>query len=130
MTEQNYPRRNQHWQWLRQRLAKELPEPLSGFAALYQQAMTAGVLSAKTKELIALGIAVSTRNEDCLASHLHDALRAGTTRQEIIETLGVAVLMGGESTTLAACAAFAALEQFEVELAEERATQRLADDAT
>jgi AhpD family alkylhydroperoxidase len=124
MSEQNYPRNHQHVNWLRQRLMKELPEPTSNFAQLYRQTLTQGVLDAKVKELIALGIAVYTLNEDCVASHVHDAMRAGATRHEILETLSVAALMGGEPAVLASCAAFAALEQFAIELAEEQAAQR------
>lgn len=125
MSEQNYPRNHQHLHWLRQRLMKEQPQPLVGFAALYQQTLSTGVLSAQTKELIALGIAVAACNEDCIAGHVHDAMRAGATRQEMVETLSVAVVMGGEPAVLASCAAFAALEQFEIEIAEEQAAARL-----
>lgn len=107
MSEQNYPRNYQHLHWLRQRLTHELPQQLPGLTQLYQQTITEGVLSPKTKELIAVGIAVFTRNEDCVAAHVHDALRAGLSRQEIIETIGVSVLMGGESVALAGCVAFA-----------------------
>lgn len=125
MSEQNYPRNRQHLQWLRQRFTKELPEPMSTFAQLYQQTMSESALSAKLKELIALGIAVCTLNEDGVASHVYAAMRAGATRKEILDALGVAMLMGGEPANITACAAFAALEQFEIEIAEELAAQRL-----
>jgi AhpD family alkylhydroperoxidase len=54
-----------------------------------------GALSLKHKELIALGIAISSQCEYCIAAHLKKCLDAGVTREEIVEVCGVAVLMGG-----------------------------------
>jgi alkylhydroperoxidase/carboxymuconolactone decarboxylase family protein YurZ len=47
------------------------------------------------------------------AFHINDALRAGASRPEILEALGVAVLMGDGLSTLYACEALEALEQFQ-----------------
>ena len=94
-------------------LAKQLPGPVGGFARLHKEAIAAGQLGAKFKELIALGIAVALRCEDCVAYHVHDALKVGATRAEIVETLGVAMMMGGGPAAMYACEAFQALEQFE-----------------
>ena len=121
MSEQNYPRARRHLNLLMRELAEELPGPFSGFAQLRQQAVAAGALSKKVKELIALGIAISARGDDCIAWHVHDALRAGATRQEVIDAIGVALLMGGGPAAIYGCEALEALEQFEAELAEERA---------
>lgn len=125
MSEQNYPRNHQHLNWLMRRLTKDLPVPMAGLAELHQQTFADGALNAKTKELIAMGIAMCSHSNDCMAAHVHDAFRAGATRQEIMDAIGVAVLMGGESARLRGCEAFGALEQFEIELAEERAAQQL-----
>jgi AhpD family alkylhydroperoxidase len=62
---------------------------------------------------MALGIAVAIRCDNCIAYHVHDALKVGATRAEIVETLGVAMMMGGGPATMYACEAFEALEQFE-----------------
>jgi AhpD family alkylhydroperoxidase len=121
MSEQNYPRSRRHLNVLMRELAEELPGPFSGFAQLRHQAVAAGVLSKKVKELIALGIVISARCDDCIAWHVHDALRAGATRQEIIETIGVALLMGGGPAAIYGCEALEALGQYETELAEEQA---------
>ncbi len=45
--------------------------------------------------------------------HTHDALRAGATREEVGEAIGVAVMMGGGPATTVATTAVSALEQFE-----------------
>ena len=111
----NYPARRSELQGLMLRLGRELPGPLGGFANLHKAATAGGALDAKTKELIALGIAVAVHCDSCLAYHVHDALKAGATRAEVLEALGVAVMMGGGPAAMYACDAFAALEQFENE---------------
>lgn len=77
--------------------------------------MADGVLSAKVKELIALGIAITVRCDGCIAFHVHDALEAGASRKEVAETIGVAVLMGGGPSVVYGSEALEALEQFEAE---------------
>jgi len=111
----NYPARRSELQGLMLRLGRELPGPLGGFANLHKAATAGGALDAKTKELIALGIAVAVHCDSCLAYHVHDALKAGATRAEVLDALGVAVMMGGGPATMYACDAFSALEQFENE---------------
>jgi AhpD family alkylhydroperoxidase len=86
---------------------------MAGFNQLHKRAMADGVLSAKTKELIALAIAITVRCDGCLAYHVHDALYAGATRQEIVETIGVAVVMGGGPSAIYGSEALEALEQFD-----------------
>ena len=72
-----------------------------------------GALSTKTKELIALSIAISVRCDGCIAFHVHDAIAAGADRQEIAEAIGVAVLMGGGPAVVYGAEALEALRQFE-----------------
>ncbi len=111
----NYPERRHQLQGLMVRLGRELPGPMSGFGNLHKAATAKGALDAKAKELIALGIAVAVRCESCIAFHVHDSLAAGATRAEVLETLGVAVMMGGGPAAMYACDALTALEQFESE---------------
>jgi AhpD family alkylhydroperoxidase len=109
----NYPAKHRDLQVFLGRLSREMPGTTGGFAHLHKEAMAAGALNAKFKELIALGIAVAIRCDDCIAFHVHDALKAGATHAEIIETLSVAVMMGGGPATMYACEAYEALTQFE-----------------
>jgi AhpD family alkylhydroperoxidase len=74
---------------------RDEPDVMVAFAALRRAATADGALSAKHKELIALGIASAMHCEGCIVYHVRDALRAGATRAEILEAVGVAVLMGG-----------------------------------
>ena len=51
----------------------------------------------------------------CIAFHVHAALAAGAARAEVLDALGVAVLMGGGPAAMYACDALTALDQFEGE---------------
>ena len=62
---------------------------------LMPDALKDGVLTTKVKELIALGIAVCTTCDYCIAIHVKKCFDAGATKDEIAEVLGVAILMGG-----------------------------------
>lgn len=57
-----------------------------------------GVLDKKQKELIALGISLSHRDENCVRYHVCEAKQKGATEQEIWETVNVAVAMSGGMT--------------------------------
>jgi AhpD family alkylhydroperoxidase len=104
--------RQQQLQALVGRLGRKLPGPLGGFMTLHKGAMKEGALSPKIKELMSLAIAVATHCEDCISWHVHDVLKAGANREEVIETLGVAILMGGSPALMYACHALEALDQF------------------
>ncbi len=96
-------------------MGKEVPETMRAFADLHKATVSDGILDAKTKELIALAIAVNVRCDGCIAFHIHDALQAGANRDEIMEALGVAILMGGGPAMMYAVEAVEALDQFEAE---------------
>ncbi len=72
-----------------------LPDVAKHFAGLAQAAEKDGVLSHKVKELVTLGIAISTRCDYCIAAHVAACLKAGASREEMMEVCGVAILMGG-----------------------------------
>lgn len=72
-----------------------MPDVAAGFAQLAKAAIAPGALDSKTKELIALAIGIAARCDGCLAFHVKAAIRYGATREEVLETIGVAVYMGG-----------------------------------
>ena len=78
---------------LHREMRRAVPEVYRGFGALHGAALGAGALDVKTKELIALAIAVTERCDGCIASHAEASARAGATRDEVAEAIGVAVLM-------------------------------------
>ena len=89
------------------------PDTMKGFMSLHHAASSDGALSAKTKELIALAIGIAVRCDGCIAYHVHDALEAGATRDEIVDTIGVAILMGGGPSVVYGSMALEAVEQFD-----------------
>jgi AhpD family alkylhydroperoxidase len=99
-------------------LRHELPGVMNGFAEMYRHAMVEGALPTRTKELVALGIAIAVHCDGCIAAHVCDAHRAGASRAEIVETIGVAVLMGGGPSAMYGAEALEALDQFEARAAE------------
>ncbi len=110
----------QEHQYLEARLAQlgqELPGPMSGFARLHRKAVEDGALAMKVKEMMALAISIVVGCEGCIAYHVHDAVKAGATRQELLETIGVALLMGGGPGSIYAAHALDAIEQFISEVA-------------
>lgn len=100
------------------RLMKELKDRIPGtmdsFNKPHSAAVADGVLTTKTKELIALGIAITVRCDGCIAFHVHDAMGSGASAEEILETIGVAVLMGGGPSVVYGCEAMQAMDQFVV----------------
>jgi AhpD family alkylhydroperoxidase len=76
-------------------LSKEVPQTANGFAQMGAAAKTSGALDEKTKEIMALGIAVATRCESCIGFHVKSLVRLGLTRDELCEALAMATFMGG-----------------------------------
>ncbi len=93
-------------------LRRDLPQVMAGFGQIHKAAMSDGELPTKTKELIALAIGVTSRCEGCIALHTYDALKAGATKAEVHEALGVAIMMGGGPAAVYASEAVEAVEQF------------------
>jgi AhpD family alkylhydroperoxidase len=88
------------------------PEVMKAFGSLAMTAGAAKALDAKTKELIAIAVAVSTRCDDCIAFHVKAAVDHGATRDEVLETLGMAIYMGAGPSAMYASHAYAAYTQF------------------
>jgi AhpD family alkylhydroperoxidase len=88
------------------------PKVYKTFSAFHQASLSPGALDVRTKELIALSIAVIERCDWCIASHSEAAARAGATRQEAAEAIGVAFLMGGGPATIYGPRAFSAFCEF------------------
>lgn len=108
----DYPEHHRELQQLVGRLQEAAPEVTRGFAALHRGALAEGALDAKTKELMAVAISVATHCDPCIAYHVHDALRAGATREELAETIGVAVMMAGGPGLTYGAQALLAVDQF------------------
>lgn len=87
-------------------------EVMKAFAGIAQAALAPKALDAKTKELIALAIAVAVRCDDCIAFHVKAAVDQGASRDEITEALGMAIYMGAGPSVMYASHALEAFSQF------------------
>jgi AhpD family alkylhydroperoxidase len=97
-------------------LRRMIPEVYKGFGALHDAALAEGALDTRTKELIALAIAVSSECDGCIAAHAHAAARHGATPEEAAEAIGVTILMNGGPATIYGPRAYAAFSEFHADL--------------
>jgi len=103
---------HQHLEERLAQLGSEIPGPMTGFARLHKKAVADGALSRKVKEMMALSISIAVGCEGCIAYHVHDAIEAGATRPELLETISVGLMMGGGPGSIYAAHALDAIEQF------------------
>lgn len=89
-----------------------IPEVWAGFTELHRRALADGALSARTKELMALAIAVVKQCDGCIAYHAKAAARLGASDEAVAEALGVALLMDGGTATVYGPRAWEAFRQF------------------
>jgi AhpD family alkylhydroperoxidase len=93
-------------------LSKQQPETLRHFKAFMGSTLEEGVLDTRTKELVAVGTAITARCKYCIAIHVEKALNAGATAEEILEVATVAILMGGGPALTYIVEVKKALEEF------------------
>ncbi|RTE66232.1 carboxymuconolactone decarboxylase family protein [Amphritea opalescens] len=109
----NFPEHYQELTTWMDKLGVAIPEAMQGFGLLHEASTKPGALDSKTKELIALGIAITVRCDGCITFHVHDALQAGASKEEIAETVSVAILMGGGPSVVYGIEAMQAMSQYE-----------------
>ncbi len=91
------------------------PDVMKNFSAMASAATATGALDTKTKELMTMAIAVAIRCDGCIAFHAKAALQHGATREEIMETMGLAIYMGAGPSLMYAAQAVEAFDQFAVQ---------------
>jgi len=92
-----------------------MPDVVKAFGGLFQTAMRDGAMTAREKELVALGIGLAVRCDNCIYAHVQKAVRAGATREQVLETAGVAVMMQGGPTYTYLPAVVEALDALETD---------------
>ena len=92
-------------------LNRTLPEAAKGFGALSKAVKEGGTLDLKTKEFVALGIAVADRCEPCIGFHVEALAKAGATRDEVADVLAMCIQMGGGPSLMYAAKALDAYDQ-------------------
>ncbi|ELA7389036.1 carboxymuconolactone decarboxylase family protein [Vibrio alginolyticus] len=111
MTKKSYKEINADQAAYMQSFMKESKNTLNSFMQLHQATMSEGAVSLKNKELIALGISIAVRCDGCIGAHVKAALNANATKEEIVEAINVAVLMGGGPSLTYGAQALAAAEE-------------------
>lgn len=94
-------------------IGKISPDTLRGYQTLSGAALKNGHLDAKTVELIALAVAVTTRCDGCIAVHAAAALKNGATREEVTDALGVAVALNAGAAMVYSARALDAIAALE-----------------
>lgn len=112
MTVHDFPARRSELRQGYRDLIEAIPAQMKGFGELHRSAVADGALPTATKELMAVAIGITQRCDDCIALHMHDALKAGATAEQVHEAIGVALLMGGGPASTYATHALTALAQF------------------
>lgn len=74
-------------------LSQLTPDTVKGYSIASNAGSKTNNLDAKTRELISLAVAVTTRCDGCITVHAEAAVKAGASEPEIAEALGVAVAM-------------------------------------
>ena len=85
---------------LARNLRQAIPEVYAGFKELHSSSMADGSLPLKVKELIALTLSIGSQCDGCIAAHARSASRAGATKEEVAEAIGVTFLMQGGPATV------------------------------
>ncbi|MFG1605218.1 carboxymuconolactone decarboxylase family protein [Actinoplanes sp. NPDC049265] len=93
-------------------LRQAIPDVYRGYRELHDAALAGGALDARTKELIALAIAIGKECDGCIAAHAHAAVREGATPAEAAEAIGVTFLMNGGPATVYGARAYDAFREF------------------
>jgi AhpD family alkylhydroperoxidase len=91
-------------------LGGETPATVAGYRTLHAAGDEAGRLDLKTRELICIAVAITTRCDGCIANHVKKAIEAGATRAEIADACGVAIAMNAGAALAYAGRAMAAHE--------------------
>ncbi|MBS0240027.1 MAG: carboxymuconolactone decarboxylase family protein [Proteobacteria bacterium] len=74
-------------------LGKLSPDSVGGYMMASGAGAKTGHLNEKTRQLISLAVAVTTRCDGCISVHSQKAVENGATKDEIAEALGVAIAM-------------------------------------
>lgn len=93
-------------------LREGTPDAIKAFAALSVAATAAKALDPKTKELMALAIGIAVHCDGCVAYHTRAAHKLGAKRDEVAETVALALYMGGGPAAVYGADAIRAYDEF------------------
>lgn len=92
-----------------------IPETARAFGGLGKAVKEGGTLDYKTKEFVALGIAVADRCEPCISLHVEALVKAGASRDEVADVLAMCIQMGGGPAMMYAAKALECYDELTAE---------------
>ncbi len=93
-------------------IRQSAPDAMKAFASLSAAATTSNAIDTKTKELMALAVGIAVHCDGCVAYHTKMAHQHGASREEVSETVALAVYMGGGPAAVYGADALRAYDQF------------------
>lgn len=93
-------------------LREAAPEAAKAFGALAVAATATKSLDTRTKELMAVAIGIAMRCHGCIATHMRSAVKAGASREQVAETVALALYMGGGPSFVYGGEALRAFDEF------------------
>ncbi len=93
-------------------LQQAAPAPMKAFGSLSMAATASNAIDVKMKELMALAIGIAVHCDGCVAYHTKMAHQHGASREEVAETVAVAVYLGGGTAAVYGADALRAYDQF------------------
>ena len=96
-------------------LNKTVPDTTRAFGALSKAVKNSGTLDFKTKEFVALGIAIATRCDACIALHIKALVKCATTRDEVGDVLAMSHQLGGGPSMMYAAKALDCYDELSAE---------------
>jgi AhpD family alkylhydroperoxidase len=92
-------------------LGKLSPDSVGGYMMASGAGAKTGHLNEKTRQLISLAVAVTTRCDGCISVHSQKAVENGATREEVAEALGVAIAMNAGAALVYSARALDAVDE-------------------
>jgi len=93
-------------------LAKSSPDTVKGYGTLTGAGAKTNLLDAKTRELMALAVAITLRCDGCITVHMDAARKLGASKDEVAEALGVAVSVNAGAALVYSTRAFDAFDAY------------------
>ncbi len=96
----------------RQRLLKDYPGETQSFLNFLHKTESGVAIDYRQKELINVALAVAAQCDRCIAAHVKSAVNNGASRDEIVESGFMAVIMHGGPAYMYMTSLFEALDEF------------------
>jgi AhpD family alkylhydroperoxidase len=92
------------------RVAK--PDIVKAYAELHHANSASTHLDAKTRELVALAVSVTLRCDGCINAHTEAAVKAGASKDEVVEALSVAIMVNAGAAMVYSARTMDALDTY------------------